>query len=163
MSLSATVSEKANLIWAIADKLTGTFKPHQYGEIILTMTVLRRFDNVFANAGAGSEKEEEALSEVIKGINERFRTEFAPRDKVKPLMQIRDTFRRDSRFVTLAREGDMKNLEMLYEAEFKNKVVEECESNREFFDRIAADGSLLNAFKEGLWRFVVTSLTRDAA
>ncbi len=48
MSLSATVSEKANLIWAIADKLTGTFKPHQYGEIILPMTVLRRFDNVLA-------------------------------------------------------------------------------------------------------------------
>ena len=148
MSLSATVSEKANLIWAIADKLTGTFKPHQYGEIILPMTVLRRFDNVLT---------------ASKGINERFRTEFDPRDKVKPLMQIRDTFRRDSRFVTLAREGDMKNLEMLYEAEFENKVVEVCESNKDFFDRIAADGSLLNAFKEGLWRFVVNSLTRDAA
>ena len=50
MSLSATVSEKANLIWAIADKLTGTFKPHQYGEIILPMTVLRRFDNVLADS-----------------------------------------------------------------------------------------------------------------
>ncbi len=121
------------------------------------------FRPMSGDAGAGSEKEEEALSEVIKGINERFRTEFDPRDKVKPLMQIRDTFRRDSRFVTLAREGDMKNLEMLYEAEFENKVVEVCESNKDFFDRIAADGSLLNAFKEGLWRFVVNSLTRDAA
>ena len=50
MSLSATVSEKANLIWTIADKLTGTFKPHQYGEIILPMTVLRRFDNVLADS-----------------------------------------------------------------------------------------------------------------
>ncbi len=50
MSLSATVSEKANLIWAIADKLTGMFKPHQYGEIILPMTVLCRFDNVLANS-----------------------------------------------------------------------------------------------------------------
>ena len=50
MSLSATVSEKANLIWAIADKLTGTFKPHQYGEIILPLTVLRRFDNVLADS-----------------------------------------------------------------------------------------------------------------
>ncbi|MBQ9406517.1 MAG: SAM-dependent DNA methyltransferase, partial [Desulfovibrio sp.] len=49
MSLSSTVSEKANLIWAIADKLTGTFKPHQYGEIILPMTVIRRFDNVLAD------------------------------------------------------------------------------------------------------------------
>ena len=28
MSLSANVSEKAALIWAIADKLTGVYKPH---------------------------------------------------------------------------------------------------------------------------------------
>lgn len=27
MSLAATVAEKANLIWAIADKFTGVFKP----------------------------------------------------------------------------------------------------------------------------------------
>ena len=46
MSLAATVSEKANLIWAIADKLTGAFKPHQYGEVILPLTVIRRFDCV---------------------------------------------------------------------------------------------------------------------
>ncbi|WP_165071285.1 class I SAM-dependent DNA methyltransferase [Desulfovibrio sp. ZJ200] len=46
MSLAAVVSEKANLIWAIADKLTGVFKPHQYGEVILPLTVIRRFDSV---------------------------------------------------------------------------------------------------------------------
>ena len=46
MSLSATVSEKAELIWNIADKLTGAFKPHQYGEVILPLTVIRRFDSV---------------------------------------------------------------------------------------------------------------------
>lgn len=115
------------------------------------------------DAGAGSEKEEEALSEVIKSINERFKTDFDPEDKVKPLMQIRDNIRKDSRFVTLAKEGDIKNLEMLYEAEFENKVVEVFESNKDFFERINADGNLLNAVKEGLWRFVLTSLTKDAA
>jgi len=30
MSLGSNISEKANLIWAIADKLTGTYKPHEY-------------------------------------------------------------------------------------------------------------------------------------
>ena len=43
MSLSGRVNEKASLIWAIADKLTGVYKPHEYGEIILPLTVLRRF------------------------------------------------------------------------------------------------------------------------
>lgn len=38
MSLSSNVNEKANLIWAIADKLTGVYKPHEYGKVIL-MTV----------------------------------------------------------------------------------------------------------------------------
>lgn len=44
MGLTANVNEKANLIWAIADKLTGAYKPHEYGEVILPLTVLRRFD-----------------------------------------------------------------------------------------------------------------------
>lgn len=27
------IQEKANLIWAIADKLVGTYKPHEYGNV----------------------------------------------------------------------------------------------------------------------------------
>lgn len=49
MSLSAHISEKANLIWAIADKLTGVYKPHEYGEVILPLTVIRRFDCILAD------------------------------------------------------------------------------------------------------------------
>ena len=48
-TLSANVSAKANLIWAIADKLTGVYKPHEYGEAILPLTVIRRFDAVLAD------------------------------------------------------------------------------------------------------------------
>lgn len=52
MSLSSNVSEKAALIWAIADKLTGVYKPHEYGEVILPMTVIRRFDCIIADTKA---------------------------------------------------------------------------------------------------------------
>lgn len=48
MSLTVNISEKAGLIWAIADKLTGVYKPHQYGEVILPLTVIRRFDCILA-------------------------------------------------------------------------------------------------------------------
>lgn len=48
MSLSSHINEKANLIWAIADKLTGVYKPHEYGEVILPLTVIRRFDCILA-------------------------------------------------------------------------------------------------------------------
>lgn len=49
MSLSSNVNEKAALIWAIADKLTGVYKPHEYGEVILPLTVIRRFDCILAD------------------------------------------------------------------------------------------------------------------
>lgn len=49
MSLSSNIGEKAALIWAIADKLTGVYKPHEYGEVILPMTVIRRFDCILAD------------------------------------------------------------------------------------------------------------------
>jgi type I restriction enzyme M protein len=37
------IQEKANLIWNIADSIRGLYKPHQYGEVILPMTVIKRF------------------------------------------------------------------------------------------------------------------------
>lgn len=49
MNLSASINEKAALIWAIADKLTGVYKPHEYGEVILPLTVIRRFDCILAD------------------------------------------------------------------------------------------------------------------
>ena len=52
MSLASNISEKANLIWAIADKLTGTYKPHEYGEVVLPLTVIRRFDCILVDKKA---------------------------------------------------------------------------------------------------------------
>lgn len=42
---SINIQEKANLIWAIADKLVGLYKPHEYGKIILPMCVIKRFED----------------------------------------------------------------------------------------------------------------------
>jgi len=39
------VQEKANMIWNIADIIRGTFKPHEYGKVILPMTVLKRLND----------------------------------------------------------------------------------------------------------------------
>ncbi len=41
------INEKANLIWSIADLIgQGLYKPHEYGKVILPMTVIKRFDDV---------------------------------------------------------------------------------------------------------------------
>ena len=42
------IAEKANLIWNIADMLRGPFKPHEYGLVILPMTVVKRFHDCLA-------------------------------------------------------------------------------------------------------------------
>src|SRR5574344_1202699 len=39
------IQEKANLIWNIATHLVGLYKPHEYGNVILPFTVLKRFDD----------------------------------------------------------------------------------------------------------------------
>ena len=45
---TVNVQEKANLVWAIADKLVGTYKPHEYGNVILPMCVIKRFSDTLA-------------------------------------------------------------------------------------------------------------------
>ncbi|MDI9520131.1 MAG: class I SAM-dependent DNA methyltransferase [Bacillota bacterium] len=42
---TVNVQEKANLIWAIADKLVGPYKPHEYGLVVLPMCVIKRFND----------------------------------------------------------------------------------------------------------------------
>ena len=61
-TLNININEKANLIWAIADKLTGTYKPHEYGEVILPLTVIRRFDCIL-------EKTKDAVVQKNKDLN----------------------------------------------------------------------------------------------
>ena len=42
-AVGANIAEKAAMIWNVADMLRGPFKPHEYGLIILPMTVVKRF------------------------------------------------------------------------------------------------------------------------
>lgn len=64
MSISSNINEKANLIWAIADKLTGVYKPHEYGEVILPLTVIRRFDCVLADTKEAVLKKNEQVGQL---------------------------------------------------------------------------------------------------
>ena len=41
--VGVNIAEKATMIWNVADMLRGPFKPHEYGLVILPMTVVKRF------------------------------------------------------------------------------------------------------------------------
>lgn len=46
MGLSANISEKVNQIWANADKFIGVYKPYEYGEVVLPLTVIRCLSDI---------------------------------------------------------------------------------------------------------------------
>ena len=47
-AVGANIQEKASLIWSAADTLRGPYKPHEYGLVILPMTVIKRFHDCLA-------------------------------------------------------------------------------------------------------------------
>lgn len=61
---TANIQAKANLIWEIATHLVGLFKPHEYGKVILPMTVLKRFDDALKPTKA-------AVVEMAKKLDEK--------------------------------------------------------------------------------------------
>ncbi|MDO5047448.1 MAG: type I restriction-modification system subunit M N-terminal domain-containing protein [Anaerococcus sp.] len=44
--MSSNISDKSNFIWKIADILRGDYKQHEYEDVILPFTVLKRLDRV---------------------------------------------------------------------------------------------------------------------
>lgn len=56
--------EKVNFIWSIAELLRGPYKKEQYGDIVLPMAVLRRFDSVLESTKEEVLKKYEALKKT---------------------------------------------------------------------------------------------------
>ena len=71
---SANIQDKANLIWSIADKLVGLYKPHEYGKVILPLCVIKRFEDTLASTKEAVLKMDTSLDErgiaVKKGFLE---------------------------------------------------------------------------------------------
>lgn len=65
-----TIQEKATVIWNIANHLAGPFKPHEYGLVILPMTIIKRFhDCLLSHFDEIQQKYEQVKNlEVIDGF-----------------------------------------------------------------------------------------------
>ena len=48
-AVGVNIAEKATMIWNVADMLRGPFKPHEYGLVILPMTVVKTFPRLSAS------------------------------------------------------------------------------------------------------------------
>ena len=59
-AVGSNIQEKASLIWSVADTLRGPYKPHEYGLVILPMTVIKRFHDCLLDTHDAVLKEYEA-------------------------------------------------------------------------------------------------------
>lgn len=65
--VGVNISEKANLIWNVADLIVGPFKEHEYGLVILPMTIIKRFHDCLINkqdAMTKAWKEAESFAQI---------------------------------------------------------------------------------------------------
>lgn len=60
------VSKLSSFVWSIADQLRGPFQQHEYGSVILPMTILRRLDAIL-------EPHREQIAGLIEGVDSEIR------------------------------------------------------------------------------------------
>lgn len=78
------IKEKANLIWEIATKLYGEYKPHEYGRVILPMTVIKRFDDSLSNT-------KKDVLNMVKTLDDR-KVEGTARDAILKSIAKKDFY-----------------------------------------------------------------------
>lgn len=69
LQTSINVQRQANLIWSVADILRGLYKPHEYGKVILPMTVIKRLHDTLKptrDAVLNVAKKTENMNETIR-------------------------------------------------------------------------------------------------
>lgn len=146
MSLSANVNEKAALIWAIADKLTGVYKPHEYGEVILPMTVFRRFDCILAETkDAVLEKYESVKNLPMRDILLRIASKHA--------------FYNTSKYTFEKLLDDPDNIEVNFRAYLEGF----SENVRNILEKFKFDGHITTMANKGILYIVVKEFTSPKA
>lgn len=146
MSLSTNVSEKAALIWAIADKLTGVYKPHEYGEVILPLTVIRRFDCI--------------LADTKDAVLEKFETvKNLPMRDVLLRNASGKAFYNTSKFTFERLLDDPDNIE----ANFRDYLNGFSENVQDILEKFKFDGQITTMANKGILYIVIKEFTTPKA
>lgn len=146
MSLSANISEKAALIWAIADKLTGVYKPHEYGEVILPLTVIRRFDCI--------------LADTKDAVLEKFETvKNLPMRDVLLRNASGKAFYNTSKFTFERLLDDPDNIE----ANFRDYLNGFSENVQDILEKFKFDGQITTMANKGILYIVIKEFTTPKA
>lgn len=142
MSLSSNITEKAALIWAIADKLTGVYKPHEYGEVILPMTVIRRFDCILAET-------KEVVSDKYKSVKS------LPMRDVLLRKASGHSFYNTSKYDFEKLLDDPDNIE----ANFRDYLNGFSENVQDIIEKFKFDGHITTMANKGILYIVIKEFT----
>lgn len=143
---SAKIDQKADLIWAIADKLTGVYKPHEYGEVILPLTVIRRFDCILADTkDAVLAKYEEVENLPMKDVLLRKASGF--------------DFYNTSKYTFERLMADPDNIE----DNFKDYLNGFSENVRDIIEKFKFDGHITTMANKNILYIVIKEFTTERA
>ncbi len=135
---STNIQQKANLIWEIATHLVGLYKPHEYGKVILPMTVIKRFADALAPT-------KDAVVAQAAKLNEQH-IEGKARDGILSAVAKYD-FYNTSKFDFKKLIADPDNIEANFEDYIQgfSSNVKDIISNFQFSDQIKkmSDGKVL--------------------
>jgi type I restriction enzyme M protein len=146
MSLSSNIREKAAMIWSIADKLTGVYKPHEYGEIILPLTVVRRFDCI--------------LSDTKSAVLEKFEnTKTLPMRDVLLRKASAQPFYNTSKFTFERLLDDPDNIE----ANFRDYLNGFSKNVSDIFEKFQFEGHISTMANKGILYIVLKEFTSTKA
>lgn len=147
MSLSDNINEKAALIWAIADKLTGVYKPHEYGEVILPLTVIRRFDCILADT-------KDAVLEKYESVKALPMRDVLLRNAAGGL-----AFYNTSKFTFEKLLDDPDNIE----ANFRDYLNGFSENVQNIIEKFKFDGHITTMANKGILYIVIKEITSPKA
>lgn len=147
MSLSSNINEKAALIWAIADKLTGVYKPHEYGEVILPLTVIRRFDCILADT-------KDAVLEKYESVKT-----LPMRDILLKKATGGLEFYNTSKYTFEKLLDDPDNIE----ANFRDYLNGFSENVRDIIEKFKFDGHITTMANKGILYIVIKEFTSPKA
>ena len=143
---SAKIDQKADLIWAIADKLTGVYKPHEYGEVILPLTVIRRFDCILSDTkDAVLAKFKEVKNLPMKDVLLRKASGF--------------DFYNTSKYTFERLMADPDNIE----ENFKDYLNGFSENVRDIIEKFKFDGHISTMANKGILYIVLKEFTTERA
>lgn len=147
MSLSSNINEKAAFIWAIADKLTGVYKPHEYGEVILPLTVIRRFDSILTDT----------KDVVLKKYDEV--KNFPMKDVLLRSATGGKAFYNTSKYTFERLLDDPDNIE----ENFRDYLNGFSENVQDIIEKFKFDGHITNMANKGILYIVIKEFTSSKA